>query len=126
MVVASNAAKVCAMEGRRQYHSRVREASAQRTRELIRDAATALFIRDGYVKATVKQIAASAGVADRTVFTAFPAGNSRSSKRPSLRRSMPKRFQSARRTWPRTPMTFAGSFPRSWLRASDCSNVPAL
>ncbi len=74
MVVASNAAKVCAMEGRRQYHSRVREASAQRTRELIRDAATALFIRDGYVKATVKQIAASAGVADRTVFTAFPGG----------------------------------------------------
>src|SRR3546814_18628283 len=74
MVVASNAAKVCAMEGRRQYHSRVREASAQRTRELIRDAATALFIRDGYVKATVKQIAASAGVDDRTVFPAFPGG----------------------------------------------------
>ncbi|MFI5435495.1 TetR/AcrR family transcriptional regulator [Rhodococcus baikonurensis] len=62
------------MEGKRQYHSRVREASAQRTKELIRDAATTLFVREGYVSATVKQIADAAGVANRTVFTAFPGG----------------------------------------------------
>ncbi|XGU20488.1 TetR/AcrR family transcriptional regulator [Rhodococcus sp. 3Y1] len=104
----------------------MREASAQRTRELIRDAATALFVRDGYVSATVKQIAASAGVADRTVFTAFPGGKLEIFEAALAAALDAEGFHSARRTWPRTPMTFAGSSPRSWLRASDCSNVPAL
>lgn len=59
---------------RRRYASPLREESARRTRVMIRDAAARLFVRDGYVSTTVKQIAAEAGVAVRTVFTAFPAG----------------------------------------------------
>lgn len=62
------------MDGKRRYRSRVREESARRTRELIRDAGADLFVRQGYVSTTVKQIADAAGVANRTVFTAFPGG----------------------------------------------------
>lgn len=59
---------------RRRYISPLREESARRTRETIRDAAARLFVRDGYVSTTVKNIADEAGVAVRTVFTAFPGG----------------------------------------------------
>lgn len=59
---------------RRHYVSPLREEAARRTRVLIRDAAAGLFERNGYVSTTVKQIAAEAGVAVRTVFTAFPGG----------------------------------------------------
>lgn len=59
---------------RRRYTSPLREEAARRTRETIRDAAARLFVRDGYVSTTVKNIADEAGVAVRTVFTAFPGG----------------------------------------------------
>jgi AcrR family transcriptional regulator len=59
---------------RRTYSSPLREEAARRTRITIRDAATTLFERNGYVSTTVKQIADEAGVAVRTVFTAFPDG----------------------------------------------------
>ncbi|MFD6860227.1 helix-turn-helix domain-containing protein [Rhodococcus sp. NPDC060090] len=59
---------------RRTYSSPLREEAARRTRITIRDAAATLFERNGYVSTTVKQIADEAGVAVRTVFTAFPDG----------------------------------------------------
>lgn len=59
---------------RRTYSSPLREEAARRTRITIREAATRLFVRDGYVSTTVKHIAEEAGVAVRTVFTAFPGG----------------------------------------------------
>ncbi|WP_232666908.1 TetR/AcrR family transcriptional regulator [Pseudonocardia sp. TRM90224] len=57
------------------YRSRVREEAALRTRRLIRDAATRLFVENGLGATTMRQIAAAAGVADRTVYTAFPTKN---------------------------------------------------
>ncbi|MEJ3659113.1 helix-turn-helix domain-containing protein [Actinomycetes bacterium KLBMP 9759] len=54
------------------YRSRVREEAALRTRRLIRDAATRLFVGNGLGATTMRQIAAEAGVAERTVYTAFP------------------------------------------------------
>ncbi|MEU5842739.1 helix-turn-helix domain-containing protein [Rhodococcus sp. NPDC047139] len=59
---------------RRRYSSPLREEAARRTRETIRDAAARRFVRDGYVSTTIKHIADEAGVAVRTVFTAFPGG----------------------------------------------------
>lgn len=59
---------------RRSYSSPLREEAARRTRRTIRDAAARLFVGNGYVRTTVKQIAEEAGVAVRTVFTAFPEG----------------------------------------------------
>ncbi|WP_336880950.1 TetR/AcrR family transcriptional regulator [Rhodococcus globerulus] len=59
---------------KRHYQSKVRGDAARRTRELIRDAGAALFVDKGYVSATAKDIADAAGVAPRTVFTAFPGG----------------------------------------------------
>ncbi len=105
----------------------MREASAQRTRELIRDAATALFVRDGYVSATVKQIAASAGVADRTVFTAFPGG-----KLEIFEAALAAALDAEE--VPLGAPNLASDPPDDVRRivsqivaqASDCSNVPAL
>ncbi|WP_374230458.1 TetR/AcrR family transcriptional regulator [Rhodococcus sp. ARC_M6] len=59
---------------KRHYSSQVRIDAARRTRELIRDAGAALFVEKGYVGATAKDIASVAGVAPRTVFTAYPGG----------------------------------------------------
>jgi AcrR family transcriptional regulator len=59
---------------KRRYRSPLREEAARRTRAAIRDAATALFVEQGYVRTTVKEIAAAAGVALRTVHAAFPGG----------------------------------------------------
>ncbi|NLV79760.1 MAG: TetR/AcrR family transcriptional regulator [Rhodococcus sp.] len=59
---------------KRRYRSPLRADAARRTRSSIRDAAARLFVRRGYVSTTVKQIAEEAGVAVRTVFTAFPDG----------------------------------------------------
>ncbi|MGG7102704.1 TetR/AcrR family transcriptional regulator [Rhodococcus sp. 24CO] len=59
---------------KRRYQSKVRGDAARRTRELIRDAGAALFVDKGYVSASAKDIADAAGVAPRTVFTAFPGG----------------------------------------------------
>ncbi|MDI9914181.1 TetR/AcrR family transcriptional regulator [Rhodococcus sp. IEGM 1379] len=62
------------MSEKRHYSSQVRIDAARRTRELIRDAGAALFVEKGYVGATAKDIASVAGVAPRTVFTAYPGG----------------------------------------------------
>ncbi|HEU0130313.1 MAG TPA: helix-turn-helix domain-containing protein [Mycobacteriales bacterium] len=57
---------------KRPYQSRLRAEQALRTRRLIRAAAEELFLRVGYTAASVREIAAAAGVAERTVFAAFP------------------------------------------------------
>ena len=59
---------------KRVYRSETRAAAARRTREAIRDAATALFVTRGYVVTTVREIAENADVAVRTVFNAYPGG----------------------------------------------------
>ncbi|MFZ2526661.1 MAG: helix-turn-helix domain-containing protein [Rhodococcus sp. (in: high G+C Gram-positive bacteria)] len=61
---------------KRTYTSPLREEAARRTRATIRAAGARLFVRDGYVTTTVRHIADEAGVAIRTVFTAFPGGKS--------------------------------------------------
>lgn len=57
---------------KRTYQSRRRADSAEQTRRLIRDAAAELFVRQGISATTMRQVAAAAGVAERTVYTAFP------------------------------------------------------
>lgn len=57
---------------KRAYQSPLREEAARDTRRRIRQAATALFVEQGFVATTMKQVAARAGVAERTVYTAFP------------------------------------------------------
>lgn len=59
---------------KRVYRSEARAAAARRTRNEIRDAAGALFVENGYVVTTMRQVADRAGVAVRTVFNAFPGG----------------------------------------------------
>jgi AcrR family transcriptional regulator len=56
---------------RRRYDSRRRQAQAAATRRAILDAAQVLFERDGYVPTTMEAIAAEAGVALKTVYSAF-------------------------------------------------------
>lgn len=57
---------------KRPYHSPVREQAALQTRALLRDTARTLFVEQGYVATTMKQIASEAGVAERTLYLAFP------------------------------------------------------
>jgi AcrR family transcriptional regulator len=57
---------------KRPYRSRRRAESAEQTRELIRAAAKTLFETRGVIATTMRQVAAEAGVAERTVYTAFP------------------------------------------------------
>lgn len=59
---------------KRAYRSNIRAAAARRTRHAIRDAASALFVENGYVMTTVRDIAESAGVSVRTVFNSYPGG----------------------------------------------------
>jgi AcrR family transcriptional regulator len=56
---------------RRAYTSRKREQASLETRQRIRVAAEALFLRDGYARTTTKAIAREAGVSEMTVFLAF-------------------------------------------------------
>ncbi len=56
------------------YRSEIREAAAAANRSAIRDAAAALFIEQGYVATTMRQIARAAGVSVRTVFNGYPDG----------------------------------------------------
>lgn len=58
---------------KRPYRSRRRAESAEQTRALIRAAAARLFVAQGVSATTMRQVAAEAGVADRTVYTAFPS-----------------------------------------------------
>lgn len=58
---------------KRQYRSPVREESARRTRVQIREAASGLFIRQGYGTTTMRQIADQARVSERTAYLIFPS-----------------------------------------------------
>jgi AcrR family transcriptional regulator len=57
---------------KRTYHSRRRAETAHQTRRMIREAAAILFVRQGISATTMRQVADAAGVAERTVYTAFP------------------------------------------------------
>ena len=48
-----------------------RGASARETRRLITEAATALFIERGYAATSMREIAAAAGVVDKTLYLSF-------------------------------------------------------
>ena len=57
---------------KRAYSSPIREAEAAERRNRIRACAARLFVRKGYVATSMRDIAADAGVSERTVFNAFP------------------------------------------------------
>jgi len=59
--------------GARRYHAPRREQAAARTRARIREAASTLFVGQGYVATTIRDIARAAGVGERTVYAAFPS-----------------------------------------------------
>lgn len=58
--------------GARRYDASRRAQAAAQTRARIRAAASALFVEQGYVATTVRDIARAAGVGERTVYAAFP------------------------------------------------------
>ena len=53
----------------RKYDSQVREEAARTTRRRVVEAAREHFLADGYSGTTVRQIAATAGVSEQTVYT---------------------------------------------------------
>jgi AcrR family transcriptional regulator len=55
----------------RPYRSDKRAEGARRTRQAIREAATTLFLRDGYVRTSMKAIARQAGVSEKTMYLAY-------------------------------------------------------
>ena len=55
----------------RPYRSPKRAQGALQTRQAIREAATALFLRDGYTRTSMKAIAARAGVSEKTMYLAY-------------------------------------------------------
>ncbi|WP_034274610.1 TetR/AcrR family transcriptional regulator [Haloechinothrix halophila] len=57
---------------KRHYRSPRREAAAAATRARIRHAAAGLFVERGYIATTMKEVAAAAGVGERTLYDAFP------------------------------------------------------
>src|SRR4051795_9962842 len=57
---------------KRTYDAPSRRASAARTRERICRAAETLFLRDGYARTTIRAVAKAAGVAEATIYLAFP------------------------------------------------------
>lgn len=57
---------------KRRYESPARRAAAEATREAICAAAEELFLRDGYARTSIKAVARAAGVAEATVYLAFP------------------------------------------------------
>lgn len=59
--------------GTRHYHAPQRAQAAAQTKARIREAASALFIEQGYVATTMRDIARAAGVGERTVYGAFPS-----------------------------------------------------
>ena len=58
---------------KRPYRSPLREQAARRTRSQIRDAAARLFVQQGYALTTMRQIADTAEVSERTAYLAFPS-----------------------------------------------------
>src|SRR4051794_9847465 len=57
---------------KRKYDATSRRAAARQTRERICAAAEELFLRDGYARTTIRSVAAAAGVAEATMYLAFP------------------------------------------------------
>ncbi|MGH2886814.1 MAG: TetR/AcrR family transcriptional regulator [Solirubrobacteraceae bacterium] len=58
---------------RRAYHSPAREQRAQQTRARILAAARQLFLADGYAPTTMSSVAREAGIAEKTLYLAFPS-----------------------------------------------------
>lgn len=58
---------------RRRYHSPKRALAARERRRRMRAVAERLFMRDGYEPTTMLRIAAEAGVAERTLYLAYPS-----------------------------------------------------
>ena len=56
---------------RRPYHSPKRAAAALKTRQAIRAAAETLFLRDGYARTTMREIAEQAGVSEKTMYLTY-------------------------------------------------------
>ena len=56
---------------RRPYHSPKRAAAALKTRQAIRAAAEALFLRDGYTQTTMRAIAEQAHVSEKTMYLTY-------------------------------------------------------
>ena len=56
---------------KRHYRSAVRDAQALDTRARIRQAASELFIAQGYAATTIRQVARRSGVGERTIYDAF-------------------------------------------------------
>jgi AcrR family transcriptional regulator len=57
----------------RPYRSPTRERQAEQTRARIRSAAEELFVAQGYVATSLREVAQRAGVAERTLYAAFPS-----------------------------------------------------
>jgi len=57
---------------KRRYDASSRRAAAAATRERICAAAEELFVRDGYARTSVRAVAQAAGVAEATIYLAFP------------------------------------------------------
>jgi AcrR family transcriptional regulator len=57
---------------KRPYRSEVREQRAAQTRLAIRDSAAGLFVLRGYAGTNLRDVADRAGVAERTLYKAFP------------------------------------------------------
>lgn len=64
----TNTGALDADAGGRPYASPLRRAQAQTTRAAVLDAAAALFVRDGYLRTTMKAIANEAGTSVETVY----------------------------------------------------------
>jgi AcrR family transcriptional regulator len=63
------------MSGRpvkRKYDASSRRAAAAATRDRICAAAEELFVRDGYARTSLRAVATAAGVAEATIYLAFP------------------------------------------------------
>ncbi len=56
----------------RSYHSPLRDAQAQATRDLILDALTEIASADGFEQVVIRDLASAAGVSERTVYRHFP------------------------------------------------------
>jgi AcrR family transcriptional regulator len=55
----------------RTYHSVLRAEQADRTRQLIAEAASARFLEDGWAGTSVRSVAAAAGVSEATVYAVY-------------------------------------------------------
>lgn len=58
---------------KRSYRSPGRASAAAATRARIRDAASRLFVEQGYAATSLRQIAKAAGVGERTLYDVFPS-----------------------------------------------------